>query len=221
MSSRQRQKTFNTKVYQHTLVTLKGEEHLVQYRAPSRAEVMSARSISMGSPYSFYEELIITCVISPEIIFEDREVISSELRSDDFKAGEILVLGVEIEKSLGLNSPDIQQRLAAEADEYITSEAGRLDLLALAVLPSLSPIDLLEASPDSLFRIWKQAEALASANGIDSRIFLDPESYMKDVKLQEQKAMLEAKQIEAEEFESSARNRRQRKMSRQSSSITL
>lgn len=224
MSLLQRPKTSNQEVYAVTLVALDGQEHIVQYRGPSRSEIMVSQSLARGDMYTYYEELIKKCTISPVIVFDTETIKENEdgfLIADLFRAGEIYFLGIEIEKCSGLADPNHQKRLNALADEYIVSDTGKLDCLAFAVLPGLNPLELFEAPPEVLYKVWKIAETLAAANGVDSRIFLDPESYMKDMKKQEQEIVMKQKLAEAEELAAAANSRGKRRQRLQSTQVSV
>jgi hypothetical protein len=166
------------------------------YRGPSRNELKYAETSANGNIFVYYENLINTCVISPQVTFGPS---SSGLNLDDlpFLPGDVSLLARSIEYASGFRGIEFTAYLRDQAAEYIESDEGKLDTLSVIAMPGLNPISLYDLDPPILFRLYAMARTIAPIMGVDERIVLSPEEWLKEQQVAEKKRMIAEKQAEA------------------------
>lgn len=204
--------------YSHTIRGVR-----LTFRAPNRLEVYRAREDSGPNPYDLTETLLPACCLSHVLTFTDapsrvyrpqspdttatpqgflssgkeasREPRVVNLADHPYKPGEVLDIlrGLLDFAGYGQN----QEKQVEEATQYADSLDGRLDRMVLMAIGNLNTADLFQMDPWLLRRTYAQAERILSLNGIDTRIFLDPESYEKDMQKKMKRDEIEKKHAEA------------------------
>lgn len=177
-----------------------------KYRCPSRLELESIMSRYSDNKLEYYENLILSCVVHPQVTFEEEEEGKVSLISKPFLMGDILDLGKTIVRDTGYFDPEAALIRIQNGDNYINTELGKYDCLALACIPGLSPTELWGMEPNHLFRLYMAAMVISQRIGINPRMFIEPEEYQKEMENAFRKQKIAATSQKAQQEAMSAFN---------------
>lgn len=162
-----------------------------KYRGPSRSELRHYETFSNGNQYEFQERIIVSCVLDPIVTFDETTKEEKvNLSISPFNLGDISLLAKTIIYNTGYHDPDMFRQHLTWANEYASSEEGRLDALSLASIPGLNPLELWNMEPSDMYKVYALAGLIAPSIGINTDVFLNPEKFTEEISKAERQQRL-------------------------------